>query len=279
LQSLPQFFEASNKLNVLRADRLGDEFGVQYIIRGGGDEYQRIEEVKATKAPLLIQVNFPNALQVDDPQDVVMIPLADMKHWELAPSNPAAISKAGIPFSLTTGGLKDKKEFWANVRKAIGYGLPEKEALKALTLTPAQLIKADHQIGSLKKGMLANFIITSDNLFHEQTTIYENWVQGYKYVVNAFPVADIRGMYDLKVGDQSGLKLLVSGKAGSPDFAVQSGKDTLKVKANRTASNLLTLTYSPDKKSKKGETRLSGWMKNKTLKGEGITAEGTPVNG
>jgi imidazolonepropionase-like amidohydrolase len=277
LQSLPQFFEATNKLNVLRADKVGDEFGVQYIIRGGGDEYQRIEEVKATKAPLILQVNFPNALQVDDPQDVVMIPLADMKHWELAPSNPAAVAKAGIPFSLTTGGLKDKKEFWANVRKAIEYGLSEKEALKALTLTPAQLIKADNQIGSLKKGMLANFIITSDNLFNEQSTIYENWVQGHKYVVNQLPVTDIRGIYDLKVGDQSGLKLLVSGQAGNPEFAIQSGKDTLKVKASRSVSNLLTLTYSPEKKSKKGENRLSGWVEDKMLKGEGVTAEGTQV--
>ncbi|MDO1446209.1 amidohydrolase family protein [Rhodocytophaga aerolata] len=277
LQNLPQFFEVSDKLNVLRADKLGDEFGIQYIIKGAGDEYQRIAEIKATNASLVIPVNFPNALTVDDPQDVVMIPIADMKHWELAPANPAALAKAGITFSLTSSGLKDKKDFWNNVRKAIQYGLPDNEALKALTYTPAHLIKADNQLGSLKKGMLANFIITSDNLFSEQNTIYENWVQGYKYVVNQLPVTDIRGVYDLRVGGQTGMKLLVSGKAGNPEFAVQAGKDTLKVKATRSASNLLTLAYSPDKKSKKGENRLSGWIEDKTLKGEGITAEGTPV--
>ena len=45
-QALPQIFETTNWLNTLRADKVGDEFGVQYIIKGGGDEYKRIAEVK-----------------------------------------------------------------------------------------------------------------------------------------------------------------------------------------------------------------------------------------
>src|SRR5690606_105325 len=45
---LPQVFEANDKWNALRADRIGDEFGVQFIIKGGQDEYQRIKEMKST---------------------------------------------------------------------------------------------------------------------------------------------------------------------------------------------------------------------------------------
>jgi hypothetical protein len=44
-QNLPQIFEADDKWNDIRADRVGDEFGVQYIIKGGGNEYQRIKEI------------------------------------------------------------------------------------------------------------------------------------------------------------------------------------------------------------------------------------------
>ena len=44
-QNLPQIFEANDKWNDMRADRIGDEFGVQYIIKGGGNEYQRIKEI------------------------------------------------------------------------------------------------------------------------------------------------------------------------------------------------------------------------------------------
>ncbi|HVZ26839.1 MAG TPA: hypothetical protein VG842_12325, partial [Sediminibacterium sp.] len=50
-QSLPQIFEADDKWNDLRADRVGDEFGVQYIIKGGGNEYQRLDDITATHAP------------------------------------------------------------------------------------------------------------------------------------------------------------------------------------------------------------------------------------
>ncbi|HRO70725.1 MAG TPA: amidohydrolase, partial [Chitinophagaceae bacterium] len=48
IQDLPQFFEATDKWNSLRADKIGDEFGVQYIIKAGGNEYQRIKDMKAT---------------------------------------------------------------------------------------------------------------------------------------------------------------------------------------------------------------------------------------
>src|SRR5215211_2738247 len=58
-QSLPQIFEAGDKWNDLRADRIGDEFGVQYIIKAGGNEYQRLNEVKGTKATYIISLNYP----------------------------------------------------------------------------------------------------------------------------------------------------------------------------------------------------------------------------
>ncbi|MGB3585264.1 MAG: amidohydrolase, partial [Tunicatimonas sp.] len=65
LQNLPQIFDAPGWLQILRADQLGDEFGHQYIVRGSGNEYQRLAEVKATNAPLIVPINFPDAYDVD----------------------------------------------------------------------------------------------------------------------------------------------------------------------------------------------------------------------
>ncbi len=136
---------------MLRADRIGDEFSVQYIIKTGGDEYSRLEEVKATGAPLIVPLNFPQPYDVQDLMDASAVAINDMKHWELAPANAATLAKAGISFALTTADLKSKAEFWANLRKAIEHGLDEKSALKALTTTPATLLKMENQLGSLKK--------------------------------------------------------------------------------------------------------------------------------
>lgn len=134
-QGLPQIFDASDKWNALRADRIGDEFGVQYIIKTSGNEYQRIAEIAATGSTLIVPLNFPMAMDVEDPNDARFVSLADMKHWELAPTNAAALEKAKIPFCLTTADLRSPSAFMSSLRKAIENGLSESKALEALTST------------------------------------------------------------------------------------------------------------------------------------------------
>src|SRR6185436_14512705 len=103
-----------------------------------------------------------------------------------APTNPSALENASIIFALTASDLKDKSAFWKNLRKAIAYGLSEEAALKALTQTPAELLKVSDKVGSLKKGMLANFIVTSKNVFDKENIIYDNWVKGIRYKINDY---------------------------------------------------------------------------------------------
>jgi hypothetical protein len=184
-QNLPQIFEANDKWNALRADRIGDEFGVQYVIKTNGNEYQRIQEIAATKATLIVPVNYPMAMDVEDPNDARFVSLTDMKHWELAPTNAGSLEKAGINFCLTTADLRSAATFMSNLRKAIENGLSETKALEALTTAPAKTLGVSEMIGSLEIGKLANFIITTGNVFNEKTAILENWIQGNKYSVKA----------------------------------------------------------------------------------------------
>ncbi len=265
--ALPQIIEISGKLNLLRADKVGDEFGKQFIIRGFGDEYQRIGEIKATNAPLILPLNFPDAYDVEDPYDAQVVSLTEMKHWELAPTNAAVVAKAGIEFAFTADGLKSKADFIKNIQKSIEYGLDKQTALKAITYTPAKLIGAESMIGSLKKGMIANFLITSKEIFDKENVVYENWVQGSKYILTDMNILDIRGDYKLTVGGEA-LTLKISGKLEKPDFKVN--KDT--VKYNTTGvldGKLLTLTF--DRAAKK--VRLSGVAEGK------ISGEGQDENG
>lgn len=171
--SLPQLFEGGDKWTDLQGDRVGDEFGVQFIIKGGGNEYQRMGEIAATRASFILPLNFPQAMDAEDPNDARFISLTDMKHWELAPGNPSAFEKAGITFCLTTSDLKDIKQFPANLRKAFEYGLSEAKALEALTKTPATLLGIYNKVGSLDAGKLANFLITTGPVFAEKTTLIE----------------------------------------------------------------------------------------------------------
>lgn len=236
IQNLPQIFDGSDKWTDIRADRIGDEFGVQYIIKAGGNEYQRINEIAATKASFILPLNFPQAMDVEDPNDARFVSLADMKNWELSPTNPAAFEKANIPFCLTTADLRDTKQFMTNLRKAIEYGLSENKAFEALTKTPATLLGVYDKVGSLDVGKLANFLVVSGPIFNEKTVIYQNWVQGEKYGVNETGWNNIAGTYNLTITG-------AGGKATNYILDVKSS-----TAANVIAKDTLTGKFSYDGK-------------------------------
>ena len=257
-RNLPQIFEVANKLNALRADKLGDEFKTQYIIKGRGDEYQRIADIKATGASFVVSVNFPDAYNVDDVYDASRISLEELKHWEMAPANAAMLAKAGVPFALSAADLKDKKKFLPNVRKAIQYGLSEEQALRALTATPAEFIKAQDKVGSLKPGLTANFLVCSSRLFADDNVLLDNWVQGERYQLSNLP-ADYRGVYTLQVGTQPAVQMLVAGKPEAPELKVaMAPKDTVRG-AISVQGELATIVYNPTPKDKTTTVRLSGY--------------------
>ncbi len=277
LQDIPQVFDAPGWLQELRADQLGDEFGKQYIIRGSGNEYQRLQALKATDAPLIIPLTFPDAFDVDDPYDARYLDFKDMKHWELAPTNPGMLAAQGITFAITADGLKDKKDFLKNLRKAVEYGLSEADALKALTATPARLIQAEGQLGSLKEGAVANFLITSGNIFDKDAVIYENWIQGRMYTIADKDAPNLSGKYSLNVGSDR-YNMEVSGKPGKQEFQLVTN-DTAKAKIDASLSGeLISLNFAPEKVSKE-RIRLSGWIEdNKNLQGRGQMPDGTWVD-
>src|SRR5690606_15346476 len=97
-------------------------------------------EMKATNASFILPLNFPAAMDVEDPAEARFVALTDMKHWEMAPAHAAAFEKAGVPFCLTTADLRTPGLFWPNLRKAMEYGLSETKAFEALTKNPAQLL-------------------------------------------------------------------------------------------------------------------------------------------
>ena len=275
ISSLPAIFDANDKMGIIRADKIGDEFGVQYIVRTTGDEYQRLDEVKATGAPLIVPLNFPAPYLVEDAWDADNVSLAEMKHWEMAPLNAGRVANANILFALTTADLKNKADFWPNLRKAIENGLPEQKALEALTTVPAKLIKVDDLLGTLQKGKLANFIITSGNLFSPDNVIYENWMQGKQYIVANKDAADLRGTWNLTVGNRSNLKLIVTGKTpAKPEFQLMV--DTVKTTPKVSVSDdFISMQIQPDRR--KGTSRLTGYRIGNTVKGDGETPDGKVV--
>ncbi|PPK84632.1 imidazolonepropionase-like amidohydrolase [Neolewinella xylanilytica] len=276
LQDMPQIFEVEDWQNALRADKVGDEFGVQYVIRGGGDEYQRPEALKASGATFILPLTFPDAYDVTDPFAADMVSLAQLRHWERAPGNMAAVAEAGIPFVITADGLEKPTDLHEAMRKAIKAGADERTVMAALTTGPAELLGIADRVGALEQGMLANFIVTDKNPFTEKATIYQNWVQGYPFELKPLEATDLADAYDITVGDERFVGE-VSGDPGSRKMKLTTEGDSSKTDVTFSESgDVLTLRFKPEGES--GYYRITATPDGEGYSGTGRDAGGRIVN-
>ncbi|HEX2896649.1 MAG TPA: amidohydrolase, partial [candidate division Zixibacteria bacterium] len=115
----PFVFETGDKLSYLRADKIAQEFGRTFIHVGSGDEYERINEIAATKSVVILPLNYPDAPAVGSYEDELDVALRALRHWESAPTNASILEKNKIEFAFTTYRLDKKENFLENLRKAV----------------------------------------------------------------------------------------------------------------------------------------------------------------
>src|SRR6185503_19437872 len=120
-----------------------------------------------------------------------------------------------------------------------------------------EILGLDNLIGSLNKGMIANFIITSKNIFEKDNVIYENWVQGKRYIVKNYGPKDIRGNYELLIDNMKPLQLAVTGEIANQQFNVQ--EDSIKTSVSFSfLQDQYNLQFELKKNAPKGLVRLTG---------------------
>jgi imidazolonepropionase-like amidohydrolase len=280
IQNLPQVFDAGSKWNVLRADKIAREFGVRYIIKAGGDEYQRLDDIKKVNTTFILPLNFPAAPDVEDPNDARMVSIAEMKHWEMAPAQPGMFEKAGINFALTLSGLQSSSDFLVNLKKAIQNGLTESKALDALTRTPATIMGMYDKVGSLDAGKLANFIITNGSVFKDSTSFYQNWVQGKKYELKQEGWTDTRGIYNLTINSRGTTKNYDVTVRGLPEriaATMQSPGDTMKTPLSLSVTDKLVRMNWATRQDMGRQNTLSGVIGDKNWSGTGYLSNGDVV--
>ncbi len=129
---------------------------------------------------------------------------AALRHWYLAPTNPAQLASAGVTFALTTDGLSSIGQFLPNLRIAVARGLAADKALAALTTVPATLLGIEKTHGTIAAGKVANLVVADGNLFTEEASVRDVWVQGTRYGVTRPPQIDPRGTWTIATADVNG---------------------------------------------------------------------------
>lgn len=227
LTSQGAVFETTDDRSFLRADTLLNEFNLKNaVMLGSGFEYVRVKDVRDSGRSLILPINFPAAPEVGQLADQLDVNLADLRHWERAPANAAELAKAGVPFALTTHRLKEKKDFWPNLRKAVKYGLPADTALAALTTVPARLSGVADTLGKIAPGYQADLVLVKGELFSDGE-IVATWIRGKQYEIGSVNPVQFAGKYKVTL-DNTAINLTLTGEAaklgGEAAIATDSDK-------------------------------------------------------
>jgi imidazolonepropionase-like amidohydrolase len=165
--------QADKATDIDAALRIAKETGVKIMIGGGAEAWLVAKELAAANVPVLTGAmnNIPGSFQT----------------LATAQENAGLLRKAGVQVLLVgNAGGGDEEAF--NVRNikqeagnAVAYGMTWNDALRAVTLTPAEVFGVSDRVGSLQPGRDGNVVIWSGDPF-EFTTVAEHvYVRGHEY--------------------------------------------------------------------------------------------------
>ena len=195
-------------LDIRRALELTDRWKVNAAIYGGQAGYEVATEIGAKKVAVLVDLKWPEKEKDSDPEDLGS--LRTLRFRDRAPSTPAAFTKAGVKFAFYSGAITNPKDIPKAVKKSIDAGLAPDAALRALTLSPAEIFGVSDRLGSIEKGKIANLVITDGDLFNEKTKIKYVFVDGRRFEIREVerpqdpPKGDITGKWKLSYTSPEG---------------------------------------------------------------------------
>src|SRR5207249_3391285 len=101
---------------------------------------------------------------------------------------------------------------------AVTRGLRRDDALRAMTVAPAELFGVAQRLGTLEPGKIANLVVTDGDVFDEKGKVLETWVEGRRYIVQPSPEVEVRGNWVATLGG-NGHRAVSGGKAEANEIA------------------------------------------------------------
>jgi imidazolonepropionase-like amidohydrolase len=136
--------------------------------------------LKKAGVPALVSLKWPEAPREPDPELVES--LRTLQTRDQAASAPMMLKKAGVPFAFYSDGVDAARDLQRAVKKAIDAGLSRDDAVRALTLSPAEIYGVADRLGSIEKGKIGNLVVTRGDIFDDRTKVEMVFVDGVKYI-------------------------------------------------------------------------------------------------
>jgi imidazolonepropionase-like amidohydrolase len=165
---LPFVVRTNDERDIRAAVAFADEMKVKMILVVSG------ESDVAKAAPLLAQKKIPVVIG-----SMYTLPAREDERYDLPQQTAAALAKAGVTFAFSTGDYANVRDLPYNAAMAVAYsGLSKEDALKAITLWPAQIWGVADRVGSIEVGKYANLIVTTGDPLEVVTDVKHVFIEG-----------------------------------------------------------------------------------------------------
>ena len=169
----PVMFRAAREAEIRGAIRFAEEMKLKPIIVGGDDAAKVASLLKEKNVPVILTGIFSLPLREDDAYDSL---------YETA----SKLQQAGVLFAISTGDSgPEVRNLPQYAGMAAAYGLSKPDALKAVTLYPAQIMKVADRLGSVEAGKMANLVVTDGDLLEVRTHIRYLFIDGRLVVLSS----------------------------------------------------------------------------------------------
>jgi len=169
----PVIFRADREAEIRGAIRFAEEMKLKPIILGGNDAWK--------VASLLKEKNIPVILT-----GVLSLPSREDDAYDALYENPAKLQQAGVRFCISTGDAGPEVRNLAQYAgMAAAFGLSKADAVKSVTLFPAQILNVADRLGSIEAGKMANLVVTDGDLLEIRTRIKYLLIDGRPVVLTS----------------------------------------------------------------------------------------------
>ena len=162
----PIFFTAERERDIRSVAKFVAEMKIKGIILGGQEAWKAADDLKKNNIPVIYTNIYNLPVRDDDPYDYLY-------------EAPSKMAQAGVKFAISTGNDgAEVRDLPYHAGLAGSFGLSKDDALKSVTLYPAQILGIDKDYGSIDVGKVANLVVTDGDMLEPRTNVKYLFITG-----------------------------------------------------------------------------------------------------
>jgi imidazolonepropionase-like amidohydrolase len=161
---VPMVIRADAEADIRGAVAFARERGLKLIVSGGLDAWRCVDALKAADAAVLVEVD--------------RLPRREADPYDAAYANPAALQRAGVRFAIVSDDASMSRNLPYQAAMARAFGLSADAALRAITLSPAEIFGVADRMGSIDVGKDANLFVATGDVMDHRTSVTHVFIDG-----------------------------------------------------------------------------------------------------